>query len=949
MDTFPEPHAEAADPAPPILRVLPGPGTTSTSPAAGEPAAGEPAAVEPADARRGGPSPDAYPPGVPITEQVPFARLDARAGGRGAARASAAWRLTGEPLAGLAARAGRAGVPLSTLIVAAWALVLRRAGVTGDVVLGERLRVQDADAPEGGPAPGTAVVPLRIPVPDTTGVTEWLRDLGEAARDRPSHLTEPAAPAWGRPDRSTGSDGFGCLVDRGPAVDERLKAVGRDARDDRAAPLVLALDERPEAVDVSLDGDGDLFGDAVLHRALAWLRTALGNLLADGPVGDVGVLPAGERELVVSWWNATDRPVTTGPAHALVGAGVDPARPAVGSGEAVLSYGELAARSDRLAWFLRRSGVGRGDVVGLCLGRSAETVVAILGVLKAGAAYVPLDPALPAGRVEFMVADCGARTVLTDRGTVDGLRSLAGAGVRLVVLDGADAGAVRAAEEVELPPVGGSDLAYVIYTSGSTGVPKGVAVEHASLVNLALTEAELFELRQTDRVLQVASFSFDASIEEIFPTLVAGAFLHVSPGIAAMPAEDLLGAARDLRITVLNFPTAYWHHVVRTMAAGEEFPDPVRLVIIGGEAVELGAVARWHELDVGAHLLNGYGPTEGTVVATFQELLADDPKDRQVIGRPLGNVRAYVLDARLQPAPVGVVGELYLGGRGVARGYAGSPGLTASRFVADPFGKAGGRLYRTGDLARWYPDGVLGYVGRADDQVKIRGFRVELGEVESALSAHEGVGDAVALAPETRDRTGRRLVAYLTGPGPGAPPPPDAELRVWLASRLPAYMVPEVFVAVESFPMTVSGKVDRGALPEPPATRPRLAQAYVAPRTGTERILADVWREVLGVDRVGVHDGFFDLGGTSMSILEVRARLRRRPEVGDVVVADLFGHPTVARLAAHIDGTPPVSREQREQREQDATGPADRGGDRRRRLAALREARVRHSRERGTA
>ncbi|MEU8381196.1 amino acid adenylation domain-containing protein, partial [Streptosporangium sp. NPDC048865] len=649
------------------------------------------------------------------------------------------------------------------------------------------------------------------------------------------------------------------------------------------------LDDVGEGMQASFEYRTDLFAPETIEHWSRSIPVLVGALLDGDPVGEAPLVAGAGRELLVSDWNTTHRPVPAGPVHDLVGADADPDRPAVGCGDTVMSYGELAERSDRLAWFLRGAGVARGDVVGLCLGRSAEMVVAVLGVLKAGAAYVPLDPALPAGRAGFMLADCGASIVLTDSGTAGGLEGLADAGVQVVVLDGAHARAVRAAGEVPLPRVTGSDLAYVIYTSGSTGTPKGVAVEHASVVNLALAQAREFGLSSTDRVLQTASFGFDVSVEEIFSTLVAGAFLEISTGIAAMPVEEFLRGVRTAGISVLNLPTAYWQHMVRA-ASGEVVPDSVRLAVIGGEAVDLGLVARWHELGTKARLVNAYGPTEATVTATSHEMGPVDATGRQVIGRPLDNTRAYVLDRRLEPVPVGVVGELYLGGAGVARGYAGSPGLTASRFVAAPFGEPGGRLYRTGDLARWRADGVLEFAGRADQQIKIRGFRIEPGEVEAFLLRRPGVAQALAVVRE--DRPGvKRLVAYVV-PGGAGGVPSAAALRGAMAAELPDYMVPAAVLIEESLPLTTSGKVDVAALRAPDHAA---LTARRPPRDAREEVLARLFCEVLGLDSVGVDDSFFALGGDSIASIHMVSRAR---DAGLAITPrDVFTHRTVAALA----------------------------------------------------
>ncbi|MFJ9563740.1 amino acid adenylation domain-containing protein [Streptomyces fuscichromogenes] len=905
-------------------------------------------ATDPA-ARAGGPEAETNPgdPGDPEADraywtaylaatepqtQAGFARTSPKAPQDGSRRVSATLVLDAGLCERLAAQAARTGVPRHLLVTAAWALVLSRTGAGGDVVLGETLRTRPEPAAGSTPdpyGPALAELPLHVPVPHRADLDDWVRALHDSGSARRLHRAHP------RPELPSDASAPArlCVVDRLPApLDSVAGGPGPrhwHVRRHRAAPLVLEIGTEDAAVAVRLDGSADLFDRAGLDRALTWLRTALDALPDGGRVGEVTLLDSAERQSMVSRWNRTERPVETRPVHELVDRVADRERPAVGAGGTVLTYGELIGRSDRLAWHLNGLGVRRGDTVGVRMGRSPEVAVALLGVLKAGAAYLPLDPGLPPGRAEFMIADSGVRVLLTDVASA----TEATPGVRTVVLDGTDASAVAGAEPVELPVVTGSDLAYVIYTSGSTGTPKGVAVEHRCLTDLSRTQIREFELVAADRALQVASLSFDVSVEEIFPTLLRGARLEISPSLAKLAPEDLLSLVEAAGITVLNLPTAYWHHLVRALKAGATMPHAVRLVVIGGESVDLGLVGVWHELGVKARLMNGYGPTEATVTATMMEMHADDALRRLVIGRPLDNVRTYVLDTTLQPVPVGVTGELHLGGPRVARGYTGQPALTASRFVADPFAAPGTYMYRTGDLVRWRDDGVLEFIGRADGQVKIRGFRVDTGEIEAALLAHPRVGQAVVTAPDDRGGTGRRLVGYVSGLD-GRPAASDEDLRDWLAARLPAYMVPEVFVALAEFPTTVSGKLDRRALPEPAGGRPRLSQAYVAPRTDTEKALAAVWAETLGWDQVGVHDNFFDLGGTSMLILTVRRRLKQAAAFGDVSVADLFGHATIAELADHLDGRsgPGTAAE--------PAGTSPRGEDRRRRLAALRGARA---------
>ncbi|MFB9474180.1 amino acid adenylation domain-containing protein [Nonomuraea salmonea] len=548
-------------------------------------------------------------------------------------------------------------------------------------------------------------------------------------------------------------------------------------------------------------------------------------------------------------------------------------------GGETMSYAQLDTKVARLAAALRRRGVAGGCVVGVCLERSAEAVVALLAVWRAGGAYLPLDPAYPDERLAFLIEDSAARLVVTDAGLAS---RLPGETVVLVAEDEAGPGDPRWYGDWD--PVEPDDPAYVIYTSGSTGRPKGVLVEHGSLAGRVRWMRESYGIGPDDRVAQFASLSFDAHAEELYPALTAGAGVLLLPdGAASLP--DVLRTPAGRQVTVLDLPTAYWHRL--TEALGDvTWPEPLRLVILGGEQVHGAAVARWRErFGDRVRLVNTYGPTEATVIATAADLGAADTVGRPPIGRPIGGTTAHVLGPYGEPVPPGFPGELCLGGAGLARGYLGRPALTADRFVPDPFGPPGSRLYRTGDRARWRRDGTLEFLGRFDAQVKVRGFRVEPGEVEAVLLAQPGVRQAVVTAD------GERLAAYVVGPAE-----PD-ELRARLAAALPAHLVPTVWVSLPALPLTITGKVDVAALPAP---EPGPAAEFVAPRTDAEVLVAEVWSELLGLETVGVHDDFFALGGHSLLATRVAALLRNAVET-EVPIRTVFDHPTVAGLATAVE------------------------------------------------
>ncbi|WP_424533870.1 amino acid adenylation domain-containing protein [Sphaerisporangium viridialbum] len=548
-----------------------------------------------------------------------------------------------------------------------------------------------------------------------------------------------------------------------------------------------------------------------------------------------------------------------------------PGAVAVECGGETTTYAELDERARRLAPLLRGH-----DVVGVCLGRSAGTVVTLLAVWHAGAAYLPLDPEYPAERLAGLIRDAGVSLVVTGEGHGPPFPSR-------VVVDTAG----RAVTPVADPVAEGADVpgpgagAYVIYTSGSTGAPKGVLVEHAGLAERVRWMTADYGLGPGDKVVQFASLSFDTHAEEIYPVLAAGATVVMLPdGGASLPDHLAASAA----VTVLDLPTAYWHRLV-DLIDEIRWPASLRLVILGGEQVHAGAVARWRaRFGDRLRLVNTYGPTETTVIATAADL-GDERGARPPLGRPIAGTGAYVMDARGDLVPPGVPGELCVGGAGVARGYLGRPALTAARFVPDPFGPPGSRLYRTGDRARLRNDGQLEFLGRLDDQVKVRGYRIEPGEVEARLLAHPDVGEA---AVAVRDDT---LVAYVTGSAP------FEALRRHAAETLPPYMVPGLWARLDRLPLTTSGKVDRAALPE---VEPERETRFVPPRTDAEQLVAEIWAEVLELDRVGALDDFFHLGGHSLLAVQVTARIRANVEL-DMPIRTIFARRTVAELAAALE------------------------------------------------
>lgn len=568
---------------------------------------------------------------------------------------------------------------------------------------------------------------------------------------------------------------------------------------------------------------------------------------------------------------------------------------AVEAGGQKLTYAELNRRANQLAHLLREKGVGADVPVGIFLKRSAELLVALLGVMKAGGACVPLDPEYPSERLSHILNDSGAPLLITQPGLLENLGQTS---AEIVHLDSSWKMLEGFGSENLPCSVTPENLAYIIYTSGSTGRPRGVQLRHRGLVNHGTGAIDLYGLTARDRMLQFASISFDIAIEEILPTWFAGGCVVPRDEQTPLDARGFLRWMEERKVSVLDLPTAYWHELVHELSEGDsDLPESLRLVIVGGEKASSSAYASWLKAG-GARVrwVNTYGPTEASVIATAYEPNPKKPlPDNLPIGRPVANVRLYVLDEKLQPVPCGDAGELHIAGDGLARGYLNQPEQTAAKFVRDPFSEEpAARMYKTGDMVRYLPDGNLEFVGRIDFQVKIRGFRIELGEIEAVLEKHPAVAQAVVIARETNGE--KKLVAYIK---PSQSAGDGGELLRYLKPLLPEYMVPARMVFVESFPLTPNGKVDRKALPEPPAEEASAREDFVAPRDEFEKKMAVLWAQVLGKPAVGVHDNFFDLGGHSLLALRLTSRIEKA--FGrKLTLTALLQAPTVAELTRFV-------------------------------------------------
>lgn len=659
--------------------------------------------------------------------------------------------------------------------------------------------------------------------------------------------------------------------------------------------LTLSLAESECGLTGSLEFATDLFDRDTIERWAGHFTNLLRSIVAS-PSSAIGALPLlsdDEYDTVSRRWNAATLPCLTSSLPTLFETEVDraPTAPAIQFENQIWSYAELDATANRWAQALLAQGVAAEDRVAVALNRSPELIAALLAVLKAGAAYVPLAPDYPPARLAFMLADSGAKLLLT---TSELLQNFATSTVPTLCLD-RDA-ACYAALPANRPQlaIAPSQLAYVIYTSGSTGQPKGVMIEHGALAQHCAVIPRYFELTPQDRVLQFASINFDASVEQIFCTLAAGATLVLAARGDDAPA-DVQRCIATQRVSVAHLTPALAEQWLQLYPNGLS-DSALRLLQVGGDVFPKSLVTLWQSrLPADGRpirLLNGYGPTEATVTSTFHELPAAPPGASVPIGRPLPGRTALVLDDYRQVAPIGVAGELYLGGAGVARGYLNRAELSSTHFIADPFSDhAHARLYRTGDRARWRADGQLEFLGRIDQQLKLRGFRIEPGEIEAALAEHPAVIEALVVAKG--DNGDKRLLAYWIAARDAATPD-AAELREFLAARLPDYMLPSAYVAVERWPLTSNGKIDRAALPAPEAMQN--PAHYRAPRTAVERRLAGIWETLLDKRPIGVDDNFFELGGHSLLAVRLVADIRQAFGVA-VPVSRLFEFPTLAALA----------------------------------------------------
>ena len=843
---------------------------------------------------------------------------------------------------------------LNTLLQSAWALLLSRCSGSEDVVFGAICNSRPQALENAESAVGLLINtwPVRVVVSPDLSAIDWIKQLQIQWAKLQEYGYAPLAKTQEWSEISRGRALFeSLLVVEKCQINSALQALGDNGQnrefqllEQTSFPLTVYAYGGTELL-LKIAGDRDRFDPIAITRMLGHLQTLLESIAANPQqkISKLSMLTAAEISQLQEWNQTQANYPQDKCVHQLFEAQVerspetiaavfsqnsqwfDPSTTRAGDGRRVrsrttlrthqpqqLTYRELNSKANQLAHYLQQLGVGPDVLVAICMERSLEIAIAVLGVLKTGAAYVPLDPAYPKERLTFMLADTQAPVILTQSHLVSDLPAHQ---ARAVCLDSDWREIVSFSTENPTSSVSPDNLTYTIYTSGSTGQPKGVPLPHCSLVNLIAWQLQNSTLEGPAKTLQFASLSFDVSFQEMFCTWCAGGTLVFITEEIRRDAQTLLQLIDKEKIQRLFLPFIALQHLAEAADAYQLVPKSLREVVTAGEQLQVNRyIASFFQQLENCTLHNQYGPSESHVVTAYT--LAGPPRDwpaLPAIGRPIANTQIYLLQKDGQPVPVGVPGELYIGGICLARGYLNRPDLTAEKFIPNPFRQneiltiedEEDRLYKTGDLARYQPDGNIEYIGRIDGQVKIRGFRIELGEIETALANHRAVKQAVVLARE--DTPGdKRLVAYVV-----ANPEEQlaiADLRSYLQGKLPDYMVPAIFMTVEAMPKTPSGKIDRRALPAPDSQRQEQSQSYAAwfdfahqpPQSELECLLAGVWSKLLKIDRVGIHDNFFEIGGNSLMTLQVAVQVRELLGT-DLPIVKLFQHPTIAQLANYLN------------------------------------------------
>lgn len=790
-------------------------------------------------------------------------------------------------------------VTLATIAQAAWALLLSHYSDEHDVVYGFVTSGRDIDLIGVESMVGLLMntVPRRVKVPRKEPVLSWLQHLQEKLVGISAYewTSLTAIREWSEIPRGMPLFESIVVVENMPRPrianvgDERLVVDNINTLERTHYPVTVVVEPGSE-LRLGILYDRRRLSGGMVSRILDHFETVLVRMVSQPSelLAAISLLSNAERRRLLITFNTTEVPYPSDTClHALIAQHAEhsPDALALVAPDGILTYAELDRRSTHLAGYLQQRGVGPEVIVGVCLERSCALLVGLLAILKAGGAYLPLDPAYPPDRLAYMLTNSRATIVLTQ----SDLATLV-ASYPAVFLDTAEAESAPLAALSEASTVTSTQLAYVLYTSGSTGKPKGVAVIHAGLSNLVAWHQRRFNLRPDDRVSQLANLSFDAAGWELWPALAAGSCVYMAPIAALASPERLHSWLLESRITVAFVPTPLAETI---LPLSWPTTAPLRTLLVGGDVLRRGPTA-----GLPFEVVNNYGPTEATVVTTSGTVEPESITTRQPsIGRPVDNIQVYIVDTDLTPVPIDVAGEICIGGVGLARGYVGQREETAQRFIPNPFGGVGSRLYRTGDRGRYREDGTIEYLGRRDEQVQIRGMRVELGEVETTLTRHSGISQAIVRA---RPGSGNsELVAYIVERERGALP--DDELRQYLLAQLPAHMVPIEIVRAPALPLTPNGKVDRRALPRLDTVVPGGRTAYDEPRTDLEQTLTEIWKRILKVDEIGRGENYFNLGGNSLHMMLVRDELE---SIGyDVPTVDMFRYPSISLMAEHLVST----------------------------------------------
>jgi amino acid adenylation domain-containing protein len=801
---------------------------------------------------------------------------------------------------------------LNSLMQAVLALLISRYSGEQDVVFGSTVSGRPAELPDSESMVGLFIntIPVRIQIPPESSVIEWLRSfqaqLAESRQFEYSPLFEMQEYS-GLPGGLPLFDTI--FVFENYPVDESVKKLNislkiKDFKAKEQTNYPLTIVSSPgDVIKIKISYDTTLSEAYYIRRILKQFGILLKNFVAqpDIPVTLISMLEEGEEDLLLNGLNHTDVDFGFhGCIHDLIEIQVrkNPENIALIDEKRQVTYRELDDLSNQLAIYLQKQGILPDECVGVCIDRSCEMIIGILGILKAGAAYVPLEPRYPVDRIAFMAEDANVRYILCQSNKLEFLSHISRVKICF------DLESEKISRESGLPQkvTTPANLCYVIYTSGSTGQPKGVMIEHHSLVNLALAQAKYYSLTDQDRLLQFISLSFDAAGEEIYPALITGAALILPAVDFDFSAKPFIEYCEKTKITVLHFPVALWHQLVNEVEKSMlTLPSELRLTVVGGESPSITWLKAWNaaccrtRLSHEFEFVNAYGPTETTISALNYKISSTEAENGSMrvipVGRPISNLKVYVLDQYQQLVPLGIPGELYIGGEGVARGYINQPALNEVVFIENPY-TPGKIIYRTGDIVKYLPNGNIEFIGRVDQQVKIRGYRVELQEIEKSLLTIPGILDAT-LDIRQFD-SGTHIVGYIV---PGVSGLNNEFLRSMLSEKLPGYMIPSVFISLDQIPKTPTGKIDRRSLPDPEFSE--LSTEYTGPRNPIEEVLVSIWEVILGRTGIGIHGNFFELGGHSLLATQLASRIRDTFEI-EIPLKDIFANPTISDLAGVI-------------------------------------------------